>query len=204
VKENMDIKKDSKMKTSVYSVFMFCVFSVNLFAQKNNRVKMLYITETEFSTGSPAFDFDCKSKNGILLNDFLIKSYATIKKGDSTYKFIKKNLYGYQTCNGQLYRFFDKKELLLLNSNEQILIYRRLGARPLSGRTNVTIFYFSVGKNGKILKLTFKNLKETFVGNALFLGFIESEFKYNTDLADYDENLKKHKLNVLLEKSKGK
>ncbi|HMT75764.1 MAG TPA: hypothetical protein PKA77_16945 [Chitinophagaceae bacterium] len=192
------------MKTLVYSVFMFCVFSVNLFAQKRNRVKMLYKTETEFSTGSPAFDFDCKSKNRILLNSFLFNSYVTIKKGDSTYKFLKKNLYGYQTCNGQLYRFFDKKELLLLNSNEQILVYRRLGARPLSGRTNVTNYYFSVGKNGKILKLTFKNLKETFVGNKVFLGLIESGFKYNTDLAFFDEKVKKYKLNMLLEVSNDK
>lgn len=192
------------MKITAYCIFLFCGLSINLYAQKGNRVKILYKTEAEFSNESPSFDFDCKSKKKILLNDFFMKSYVTVKDGDSTYKFPKRDLYGFQTCNGQMFRFLDKKELLLLNSDEEILIYRHQVTKPPSGRTNVTNYYFSVGKNGKVLKLTFKNLREVFADNTVFLGLIESEFKYNTDLAGYDENNKKSSVNVLLEKSKEK
>ena len=76
-----------------------------------------------------------------------------------------------------------------MNNNEDILIYRHQVAKQTSGRTNVTNYYFSIGKKEKNLKLTFKNLKEIFV-TIQFLSFLESEFKYNTDLAGYDENLK--------------
>lgn len=192
------------MKITAYCIFLFCVLSINLYAQKGNRVKILYKTEAEFSNESPSFDFDCKSKNKILLNDFFMKSYVTVKNGDSTYKFPKRDLYGFQTCNGQMFRFLDKKELLLLNTNEEILIYRHQVTKPPSGRTNVTNYYFSVGKEGKVMKLTFKNLKAVFAGNTGFLNLVEIKFKYNTDLAKYDEEFRKYSINVLLQKSKEK
>jgi hypothetical protein len=192
------------MRATACRIFMFCILSANLYAQKSSRVKMLYKTETEFSNANPSFDFECKSKDRIFLNDFFIKNYVTVRKGDSIYKFSKSNLYGYQTCNGKVYRFLNRKELLLMNNNEDILIYRHQVAKQTSGRTNVTNYYFSIGKKGKILKLTFKNLKEIFADNTVFLSFLESEFKYNTDLAGYDEELKKYKINVFLDKSKEK
>lgn len=190
-------------RTACYTVTL-CILCLNLYSQKGSRVNILYKTETEFTNGRPSFAFECKSKNKILLNDFFIKNYVTVKEGDSTYKFLKRNLYGYQTCNGQVYRFLNKKELLLLNNDKEILIYRHPITKPPLGRTNVTNYYFSIGKNGKVLKLTFNNLKESFADNTIFLGLIESEFKYNTDLAGYDEKIKKYRVNVLLEKSKTK
>lgn len=190
------------MKTAGQYMLVLMLFPAFLYAQKGSKVKCLYKDAAEFINDSPSFDFECKSKNKILLNDFFIKNYVTVKESDSTYKFPKSSLYGFQTCNGQMYRFLNKKELLLLSDNEEVLIYRHQVAKPPAGRTNVTNYYFSVGKNGRLLKLTFKNLKESFAYNTVFLSFIESEFKYNTDLAGYDERLKKYRVNVLLQKSK--
>lgn len=190
------------MKTAGQYMLVLMLFPAFLYAQKGSKVKCLYKDAAEFINDSPSFDFECKSKNKILLNDFFIKNYVTVKGSDSTYKFPKSSLYGFQTCNGRVYRFLNKQELLMLNEKEEIVIYRHQVAKPPSGRTNVTNYYFSVGKNGKLVKLTFKNLKKTFVGNTVFLTFIDSEFKYNTDLAGYDERLKKYRVNVLLQKSK--
>lgn len=192
------------MKRANYCITIFCMLSVNLYAQYSNKVTILYKSATEFSNRSPSFSFECKSKSKILLNDFFIKNYVTVKQGDSTYRFSKRDLYGYQTCIGQVFRFLNKKELLLLNKNEDILLYRHQVAKPPLGRTNVTNYYFSIGTEGAIMKLTFKNLKAAFAGNSGFLNMIDAEFKYNMDIAGYNEELKRYRVNVLLAKSKGK
>src|SRR5215203_1161826 len=110
------------MKKSFYVIF-FCLTSFFAYSQKGERIKGIYKTRNDFVNGKLSFVIDCNSKkNRIKLNDFFIQPYITIKKGDSTHRLLKKDIYGYQMCNNKVYRFNNKAELVSLNKNEPILI----------------------------------------------------------------------------------
>lgn len=187
------------MKKIIYNMLILAFFIPHLFAQKSERVVGIFKTGKDFRDGNLSFTIDCNSKkNKILLNDFFSKKYITIKQKDSSYKLSKNSIYGYETCNKKVYRFLDKKELLLLNQGEEILIYKQLLAKPPTGRTNVTNYYFSIGKEEEVQNLTIKNLKKAFHSNTEFEVLIDKNFKYNMDLAAFDEVNKIYKVNWLL------
>jgi len=157
----------------------------------------------DFANGKLSFITGCNpGKNPILLNELFNKRYITIRQNDTCFKLLKKRLYGYQTCNGKVYRFFNKKELLLLNPGEEILIYKLALSKPLTGgTTDITDYYFSVDNNGEVYLLTIKNLKQAFNGNLQFQALVSKNFKYNSRLASYDYNHGLYKINWLLKQT---
>ncbi len=180
-------------------IYIVLVFGLHLFSLQDEKVIGIFKTGKDYKEGRLSFIIDCKSKKDkILLNDFFDKKYITVKENDSTYKLLKSNIYGYKTCNKNVYRFLNKKELLLLNSGEEILIYIRQLPKPPAGRTNVTNYYFSVGPESEAQELTIRKLKNAFQDNTKFQLLIDSNFKYNMDLAAFDENNKMYKINWLL------
>ena len=194
------------MIKTIYYTLVFGLYTIHVFAQKSERVIGIFKTAKDFSDGKLCSSIDCNSKkNKILLNDLFNEKYIILKQNDSNYKLLKNSIYGYETCNKKVYRFLNKKELLLLNQEEKILIYKQLLAKPLTGgRTNVTNYYFSIGKEGEVQKLIIKNLKTAFHNNTKFQVLIDNNFKYNMDLAAFDENNKIYKINWLLNKLKNK
>lgn len=80
----------------------------------------------DFKTGNLALKVDCKMESHqIKLNDFFGKNHITIVHEGKDYKFDKKDIYGYQLCDGEIYRFFSNTlEYAILNPKEQILIYK--------------------------------------------------------------------------------
>ena len=177
------------------------IISFPLFAQKE-RVRGIYKTCDDFVKGNLSFDNNCNIRNiRIRLNDFFSKKYITIKKGDSSLKLLKNDIFGYINCRNEVFRFKGKIELFLLNAGEQILIYKHIVSKPPTGRTNVTNYYFSLGVNSPVQKLTIRNLKNIFPANSIFKNFIDKNFRYNTDLAEFDKVNKMYKVNLLLSES---
>jgi hypothetical protein len=186
---------------NLFFTVLLLIISFNLFAQKE-RVRGIYITSDDFAKGNLSFDNNCNNRDTrIRLNDFFSKKYITVKKGDSSLKLLKNDIFGYRNCNNDFFRFKGKIELFLLNAGEQILIYKHIVSKPPTGRTNVTNYYFSVGLNSPVQKLTIKNLKNAFPANLIFNNFIDANFKYNTDLTAFDEANKIYKINLLLKES---
>jgi hypothetical protein len=185
----------------LFFTVLLLIISFNLFAQKE-RVRGIYRTSDDFSKGNLSFDNNCNNKDTrIRLNDFFSKKYITVKKGDSSLKLLKNDIFGYRNCNNEIFRFKGKIELFLLNAGEQILIYKHIVSKPPTGRTNVTNYYFSLGVNFLVQTLTIKNLKNAFPVNLFFHNLIDKNFKYNTDLAAFDEANKIYKINLLLKES---
>ena len=177
------------------------IISFPLFAQKE-RVRGIYKTCDDFVKGNLSFDNNCNIRNiRIRLNDFFSKKYITVKKGDSSLKLLKNDIFGYINCRNEVFRFKGKIELFLLNAGEQILIYKHIVSKPPTGRTNVTNYYFSLGVNSPVQKLTIRNLKNIFPANSIFKNFIDKNFRYNTDLAEFDKVNKMYKVNLLLSES---
>lgn len=187
----------------LFFTVLLLIISFTLFSQKE-RVRGIYRTSEDFVKGNLSFDNNCNNQNlRIRLNDFFSKKYITVKKGDSSLKYLKKDIFGYRNCKNDFFRFKGKIELLLLNAGEQILIYKHIVSKPPTGRTNVTNYYFSLGNNSTVQTLTIKNLKNAFPSNLIFKNFIDANFTYNTDLAAFDEANKIYKINMLLKESRG-
>ena len=186
------------MKWSIsIMVFSMVSFSLSSFAQTDS--SGIYLSSQDFKNNRIAYAINCKTESHkIKLNDFFGKPYITVIHFDSSYKLFKKEIFGFKTCDGQVVRFLGKKELVLLNPLESILIYRNEVTHPAKGKTNVTNYYFSKDAISKVEKLTIKNVKKAFPGNQLFHQKIDSLFKYNTELAQYDDINKTYKLNWVL------
>ena len=188
-------------KLKLLCTIMLLIISCNLFSQKE-RVRGIYITSDDFVKGNLSFDNNCNIKNTrIRLNDFFSKKYITVKKGDSSLTLLKNDIFGYINCRNEVFRFKGKIELFLLNAGEQILIYKHIVSKPPTGRTNVTNYYFSLGVYSPVQKLTISNLKNIFPANSIFKNFIDKNFRYNTDLAEFDKVNKMYKVNLLLSES---
>lgn len=185
----------------LFFTVLLLIISFNLFSQKE-RVRAIYRTSEDFVKGNLSFDNNCNNKHlRIRLNDFFSKKYITVKRGDSSLRLLKNDIFGDRNCNNEIFRFKGKIELFLLNAGEQILIYKHIVSKPPMGRTNVTNYYFSLGVNFPVQTLTIKNLKNAFPTNLIFNNFIDANFKYNTDLAAFDEIKKIYRINLLLNES---
>lgn len=185
----------------LFFTVILMIVSFTLFAQKE-RVRGIYKTGDDFVKGNLSFDNNCSNKNTrIRLNDFFSQKYITVKKGDSNLKLLKKDIFGYKNCRNEVFRFKGKIELFLLNAGEQIVIYKHIISKPPTGRTNVTNYYFSLGVYSPVQKLTISNLKNIFPANSVFKNFIDKNFRYNTDLAEFDKVSKMYKVNLLLSES---
>ena len=186
----------------IFLLAFFSILILHLSAQKNEKIIGIFRTSTDCINRNLSFFNGCNTEiNRIRLNDFFAKPYITVKQKDSSYKFYKADIYGFEKCNKQIYRFTKKKELLMLNREESIVIYYNFVPRHSVGRTNVTNYYFSIGIDGTVQNLTIKNLKEAFTDNTKFQELIDKNFKYNTDLAAFDNDAKMYKINLLLKQS---
>ncbi|KAF0243356.1 MAG: hypothetical protein FD183_29 [Chitinophagaceae bacterium] len=189
------------MKYRIIILVLFQLIYSKLTAQKE-MVRGIYKTSEDFTKGNLYFDNNCKKRSSkIKVNDFLSRPYITVRLSDSSLKISKRSIFGYINCRNQFFRFNGKQELLLLNAGEQILIYKHIISKPPTGRTNVTNYYFSLGISSPVETLTIKNLKNAFPADVSFHNLIDHNFKYNTDLAGFDEANKIYKLNSLLKES---
>lgn len=67
-------------------------------------------------------------------------------------------------------------------------------------RINVTNYYFSVGVEGLLQKLTIRNIKTAFADNKYFQQLVDENFKYNTDLARFDDWHNMYQLSWIIKK----
>jgi hypothetical protein len=171
--------------------------SISVFAQSDG--SGIYKTADDLKSGKLALAVDCKTESHkIKLNDFFGKSYITVVHEGKDYKFEKKDIYAYQLCGGETYRFVSNtKEYLILNPKEQILIYKE---EALTGKGSLkrVYYFFSKDAASPIQSLTMENLKAAFPTNHKFHDAMDATFQGDAGLAQYDEFHKMYKINRLL------
>jgi hypothetical protein len=175
--------------------------SVSAFAQSSG--SGIYKTADDFKTGKLALAVDCKTENHkIKLNNFFGKSFITVVHDSKDYKFEKKDIYAYQLCNGEIYRFVSNiKNFLILNPKEQILIYKEAVVTGKGSLSHVD-YFFSKDVASNVQPLTMENLKAAFPTNHKFQYSLDSAFENDANLARYDSFHKMYKINRVLEANK--
>ena len=188
------------MKKLILLIILVNIYSSVVKAQNDS--SGIYKTADDFAAKKLSFAINCQiEKHKIYLNGFFTKPFIIVKHYDSSYKIFRKDIYGYRFCTGETYRIAKSYDLEILNPEEYIIIYRRNIINPPVGKTNVTNYYFSIGAYSSVQSLTFKNLKKAFPGNQKFYKQLESMFKYNTELATYDNQYKMFMINWIYKES---
>jgi hypothetical protein len=92
-------------------------------------------------------------------------------------------------------RVFENNNYLLLNSGEQIPIYKRevfIGGKGFQTRIQ---YYFSKDSVSAIFPLTIQNLKTVFADNVSFCEWLDIYFRSDSELLRYDNFKKMYFLN---------
>jgi len=158
----------------------------------------VYLTAADYGGGRLAFQGNCKSNaHKLELHDVLNKPYIDVTHESERRRYLKSDLFGFRACDGRDFRFDSNLEYQILESRE-LYLYRRETYVP-HGRVTSTImdYYFSVGPDGQILRLTLENLKQVFQDNHRFHDLLDANFGAGQQLEEYDEFHKMFKVNRL-------
>ena len=163
----------------------------------------VYLTADDYQNHRLSFVGQCGSKDhGIELHDVLHKSYIHVKHDSKKKRYEKKDLFGFQTCDGRDFRFVSNLEYQIVEAKD-LYIYMH-ESWVSHGRTSQTVqdYYFSVGASGPIQALTFRNLKTAFPNNLRFLGLVASRIDDDRELAQYDKSNHTFAVNRLMVESR--
>lgn len=191
------------MKTIVKNLVVIAGFALigtgSLFAQMSGVFK----SYADYSAGKMEYGIDCaKESHKIKLNDFLGKNFITVIHNGKPYDLKKAEIWGFQLCDEKIVRFQDKDDFEASDKGI-IWVYVKQhvvhGNSKAIGRKTVTHYYFSKGGDGDIKKLTLSNLKSAFPDNHQLHDAIDSQFKSDASLGEFDQFHKKYKINHFLE-----
>ena len=191
------------------SILILALFGTSFFIL-NSRVEAqtaktsgVYLSAQDYQNHRLSFVGQCGSKDhGLELHDVLHKSYIHVKHDSKKKRFEKKDLFGFQACDGRDFRFVSNLEYQIMEANE---LYIYMHESWIShGRTSQTVqdYYFSVGASGPIQALTFRNLKAALPDNFRFLGLVASRIEDDRELAQYDKSKQTFAVNRLLLESR--
>lgn len=179
-------------------LMMILTMPLGIFAQNSG----VYLNAADFRNGKLTYEIDCSTeKHKIKLNEFLDKSFITVVHKGQSYKLAKHEIFGYKDCNDKVYKFVNNDHYMVLNPNEEILIYKH--EIPASkNQKAATHYYFSASVVEDVKELTLSNLKNAYPENHKFHDLLDAEFKSGDLLAAYDSFHKTYKINRLFANSK--
>ncbi len=192
------------MKTNNFKIIITAIFAViglNVSAQKCG----VYKTYEDYTNGKMEVSINCATKDGkIKPNNFFKKDYVTVIKNGEKTDLNKDEIFGYQLCNGEFFRFFNNDRLTLADKSG-LWIYTReevVSHSPFTGTKKRTKYYFSKDGSGEIKSLTFNNLKDVIPANDPLYSEMELLFSSNSALHAYNQSSGSYKINSFLN-SKG-
>lgn len=188
------------MKTNNFKIIIAAIFAViglNVSAQKCG----VYKTYEDYTNGKMEVSINCATKDGkIKPNDFSKKDYITVIKKSEKTDLKKDEIFGYQLCNGEFFRFLNNDRLTLADKSG-LWIYTReevVSHSPFTGTKKRTKYYFSKDGSGEIKSLTFSNLKDVIPANSPLYSEMELLFSSNSALHAYNQSSGSFKINSFL------
>ena len=185
-----------KKINSIFKAILFLVSAVS-YAQDGNTG--IYKTVEDFLNNKTTHS---GKHTHIKLHETFKKDFIEVKCNDSTYKYLKKDVFGYIDKEGRVYRFYNADIYPVLNPTEKIILYKKTSGSGMKGSPIVVSYFFSKDAGSEIFYLTLKNIEKVFLNDKAFDEIIEINFKHDDELPEYDEIHKMYKLNRLFELSK--
>ena len=192
------------MKTNKFYISLAVIFTV-MGLNANAQTCGVYKTYEDYTNGKMEVSIDCAGKEGkIKPNDFFKTDYVTVVKNGEKTDLKKNEIFGYQLCDGEFFRFLNNDRLTLADKSG-LWIYTReevVSHSPFTGTKKRTKYYFSKDGSGEIKSLTFSNLKDVIPANSPLYSEMELLFTSNSALHAYNQSSGSYKINSFLN-SKG-
>ena len=192
------------MKTNKFYITLAIIFTIiglNANAQKCG----VYKTYEDYTNGKMEVSINCATKDGkIKPNNFFKKDYVTVINNGEKTDLKKDEIFGYQICDGEFFRFLNNDRLTLADKSG-LWIYTKeevVSHSPFTGTKKRTNYYFSKDGSGKIKSLTFDNLKDVIPTNDPRYSEMELLFSSNSALHASNQSSGSFKINSFLN-SKG-
>lgn len=109
------------------------------------------------------------------------------------------SVFGYKLVDSTTFRIFKNKAYRILKTNDKIVIYKSNLPLVYSGKTNVTIHYYSVSLDSELKKLTIKNILSDFIYDAQLIELVKKQFKFNSELIEIDNCTQQYRILNLLD-----
>jgi hypothetical protein len=182
-------------KLHIAALCLLGLIYVPVYSQKINGI---FLTSSDYFhqklsyTATPTYHVKIK------LNELFNKPYFTIKTTDSTIRLNKDSVFGLCEDKNIFYRIYLKERFKILNKHKTILLYAQTGLVQIKSFPE-TDYFFSVSINSEILPLTIWNLKKAYPDDSAFHDLLDANFKYDSELTDYDFFHGKYKINYLFD-----
>ena len=192
------------MKTNNFKIIITAIFAViglNVSAQKCG----VYKTYEDYTNGKMEVSINCATKEGkIKPNDFFKTDYVTVIKNGEKTDLKKNEIFGYQLCNGEFFRFLDNDRLTLADKSGLWIYTKEVieTVSPKRGTKKATKYYFSKAGSGEIKSLTFSNLKDVIPADDPLYSEMELLFGSNSALHASNQSSGSYRINSFLN-SKG-
>lgn len=168
-------------------------FSVDAYTQRTS--SGIYLSADDFYQSRLSRTRTDGKRHCIRLNDFFGLPYVTVINGGRKHTYAKDSIFGIQTCDKVVYRFFKKGTYEVVNRNNELLLYRReemqgggRGVKP------VVVWYFSKDASSPVLPLTRRNIAAAYSSDTAFVERVYDHFNRDTELSQYDDYHKTYKL----------
>jgi hypothetical protein len=192
------------MKTNKFYITLAVIFTV-MGLNANAQECGVYKTYEDYTNGKMEVSINCATKDGkIKPNNFFKTDYVTVTKKSEKIDLKKDEIFGYQLCNGEFFRFLNKDRLTLADKSG-LWIYTKeevVSYSPFTGTKKITKYYFSKEGSGEIKSLTFSNIKDVIPVNGPLYYEMELLFSSNSALHAYNQSSGSFKINSFLN-SKG-
>jgi hypothetical protein len=181
------------MKKKIIAGFILAGTMASISAFKLNpssseRSAGIYLSLQDYYNHKLTYEFDCSSKSSTLkLNDFFGSTAGYVAINGEKHFFDKTKIFGYQTCDNKVYRFFGKDAYQILDTAKFCLYYRYHQVEKIKGKGLIKEdeYYFSRNAGSPLETLTAANLKAAFPDNHSFHYAIDSQIKSDQDLIAY-------------------
>ena len=112
------------MKTNKFYISLAVIFTV-MGLNANAQTCGVYKTYEDYTNGKMEVSIDCAGKEGkIKPNDFFKTDYVTVVKNGEKTDLKKNEIFGYQLCDGEFFRFLNNYRLTLADKSG-LWIYTR-------------------------------------------------------------------------------
>ena len=197
------IKARRKVWQTLLVVFSTSVFAAAAAGQTVSQpTSGVYLTAADYqnrhlTTG----DIDLSQAAAVKLR--VSDRYIEVTQGSKRHRFEKDRIFGFRSKDGRDYRFASNRGYEILEAKELYIYAQPIRVssprgREDSGAKQDREYYFSLGPEGKIRKLTLANLKQETPNNHRFHDLLDTTLGAGHSVGEYDEFHKMFKVNRLL------
>jgi hypothetical protein len=167
------------------------IHSISLKAQDEPGKTGVYLTEKNYK--SHKLSYALGSGDKLQLNEFLGGQNIDLFYQGKKIKLAKETIFGYRD-NGKDFRLYHNDAYRIIDTAGFLLYSREKLAQQGKGYIHAEQYFYSLGTAKPLVQLTIRNLCNSFADKPGFRYSIESSFKKDADLANYDRLSKQYKI----------